>query len=303
MCGLQRHIKRMLAYSTIAHAGCFLIGVALLSPDALGGAAVYVVAHGFAKGALFLAGGILLVTQGEIDELLLHGRGRGMRVTSIAWLVAAVALASPPFLGTFTGHALIEDTASALGYWWVPVVLAVATIGSSAAILRAGARVFLGAGDQDDPLLSKEPTESVSPEERSNVPVMAAVTLVLALAGLVVGALTGLAADAVDAAHGFTDRLSYAGAVLEHRASPPVAHMAWHTTTESVTWACITLAGSFLVGWLSLFRTRLPDSMTRVLAAALAPLRAAHSGHIGDYVAWLTFGTAVIGGLFALTIR
>jgi hypothetical protein len=27
------------------------------------------------------------------------------------------------------------------------------------------------------------------------------------------------------------------------------------------------------------------------------------TGHIGDYVAWLTFGVAVIGGLFAVTIR
>jgi hypothetical protein len=43
--------------------------------------------------------------------------------------------------------------------------------------------------------------------------------------------------------------------------------------------------------------------MTRTLARGLQPLRAAHSGHIGDYVAWLTFGTAVLGGLFALTIR
>src|SRR5205085_6007712 len=116
---------------------------------------------------------ILLVTQGEIDELLLHGRGRGMRVSAIAWLIAAVSLASPPFLGTFTGHALIEDTASVLGYWWVPLVLAFATIGSSAAILRAGARLLLGAGDEDDPLLSRAPAETVSPEPRSNVPVVA----------------------------------------------------------------------------------------------------------------------------------
>ena len=135
------------------------------------------------------------------------------------------------------------------------------------------------------------------------MPVMAAVTLVLALAGLAAGALTGLAAGAVDAAHGFTDRLSYAGVVLDHRASTPVPHTQWHTTTASIGWSCVTLAGAFLVGWLSLYRARLPGSVTRVLAGVLAPLRAVHSGHIGDYVAWLTFGTAVIGGLFALTIR
>jgi multicomponent Na+:H+ antiporter subunit D len=58
-----------------------------------------------------------------------------------------------------------------------------------------------------------------------------------------------------------------------------------------------------VVGALSLYRARLPEAAARALARGLAPLRAAHSGHIGDYVAWLTFGAALIGGLFALTIR
>ena len=37
--------------------------------------------------------------------------------------------------------------------------------------------------------------------------------------------------------------------------------------------------------------------------AKFAPLRAVHSGHVGDYVAWLVLGTGVIGGLLAATIR
>jgi multicomponent Na+:H+ antiporter subunit D len=35
----------------------------------------------------------------------------------------------------------------------------------------------------------------------------------------------------------------------------------------------------------------------------LRPLRILHSGHMGDYVAWLTAGVAVIGGLFAYFIH
>jgi hypothetical protein len=58
-----------------------------------------------------------------------------------------------------------------------------------------------------------------------------------------------------------------------------------------------------VLGFLSTIRARLPETATRVLRAGFAPLRAVHSGHIGDYVAWLVFGTGVIGGLFAVTIR
>jgi multicomponent Na+:H+ antiporter subunit D len=303
MCGMQRHLKRLLAYSTISHAGCFLIGVALLSADGLAGTAVYVIAHAFAKGALFLVGGVLLVRFGEVDELLLQGYGRRLRSAGVVWLVAAVALASPPFLGTFTGHALIEDDASLHGYWWVPVVLAFATIGSTGAILRAGARVFLGIGDREDPLLSDEPRESPAPGEQPHVGVMVSVAAVLAVAGLAVGAVTPLAAHAQEAAQAFVDRLGYAGAVLDHRSPPPVAPERWRTTTESLAWSVVTLVGAFAVGAGSLYRARMPRALTAAIGRGLAPLRAAHSGVIGDYVAWLTFGVAIIGGLFALTVR
>jgi len=303
MCGLQRHVKRLLAYSTIAHAGCFLIGLALLDPSALGGAAVYVIAHAFAKGSLFLVGGILLMTRGGIDELLLHGLGKRLYVAAAAWFIATLALASPPFLGTYTGHALIEDSASKLGYWWVPIVLAFATIGSTAAIFRAGLRIFIGAGAGDDPILSQQPSESPPPEEDPELGIMSAVTLLLAVAGLLCGAWTGLATRAVEAAHTFTDRLGYAAAVLDHRVPPPPAPETWHTTTSSIVWAVVTLVGSLTIGFGSVYRNRWPESMTRALDTAYGPIRAIHSGHVGDYVAWLAFGTAVIGGLFAVTIR
>jgi multicomponent Na+:H+ antiporter subunit D len=303
MCGLQRHLKRLLAYSTIAHAGCFLIGVALLTPDGLAGTALYVISHGLAKAALFLVGGILLVARGGIDELLLFGLGRRLRGAAIAWFVAALALASPPFLGTYTAHALIDDAAGAAGYWWVPIVLAFATIGSTAAIIRAGLRVFFGAGDPDDPLLSQEPTESPPPEDEPQLALMYGVTLLLAFGGLAAGAWTGLAATAMQAAHAFTDQLSYIHVVLDHQAPAPPPPGRWVTTTSSVVWSVVTVVGSIVLGFASTIRARLPRAATRVLGAGFAPLRAVHSGHIGDYVAWLVLGTGVIGGLLAAAIR
>lgn len=303
MCGMQRHLKRLLAYSTIAHSGCFLIGIALLTGDGLAGSALYVLAHAFAKGALFLACGILLVSCDAVDELALRGRGRELPLTAAAWFVAALALASPPFLGTFTGHAFIDDSASLDGYWWVPIVLAFATIGSTAAIVRAGLRVFAGLGETEDPLLSEQPPESEGPGDRPSVGLMQLITLAFALAGLAVGALTPLAASVQRAARHFVAHVDYASVVLDHHPLTPVLPGEWKTTTASVVWAIVTLLGSALLGFASLYRARLPERVTDALARGLGPLRAAHSGHVADYVAWLTFGTAVIGGLFALTIR
>src|ERR1700729_1347889 len=67
-CFRKRHIKRMLAFSTISHAGMFLIGIALLTPLGLAGAAVYVIGHGLVKGALFLCTGIVLHRLGAVNK-------------------------------------------------------------------------------------------------------------------------------------------------------------------------------------------------------------------------------------------
>jgi len=64
---------------------------------------------------------------------------------------------------------------------------------------------------------------------------------------------------------------------------------------DGVLWGLVTTGGSFAFGAF-LLRRRLPS----FLAGPFDILRAVHSGHVGDYVAWLTLGAAVLGGVFAL---
>ena len=61
---LQRHIKRLLAFSTISHVGLLLVGVALWDQRGLIGMLVYLIGHGLTKGALFMVAGILLARAG-----------------------------------------------------------------------------------------------------------------------------------------------------------------------------------------------------------------------------------------------
>jgi multicomponent Na+:H+ antiporter subunit D len=57
MCFAQRHLKRMLAFSTISHMGLLVVGFALLTPGALAGAALYVLGHAMVKPSLFFVSG------------------------------------------------------------------------------------------------------------------------------------------------------------------------------------------------------------------------------------------------------
>jgi multicomponent Na+:H+ antiporter subunit D len=305
MAFLQRHLKRLLAYSTIAHMGLFICGVALLTHDGLAGTAMYALAHGLAKASLFLAAGILLERLESVDELHLHGRGRGLPLTGVTWALATFALCSFPFVGTWAGHALIEDSAGAIGKHWLAPVFALVTIVSTGAIFRAGGRVFLGLGGDDDPLLSPQPEEE---PEAKGVPERPAVllgipTTVLALLAIAVSLVIPLSTHTQQAAHRFEDRSDYAHHVLDARAPAPVPLPSHKTTGESVLWGLVSTGGALLVGFFGLYRRRLPgavrDAASRAFDPGLSFLRTVHSGHAGDYVAWITVGAAALGGAFA----
>jgi multicomponent Na+:H+ antiporter subunit D len=311
MCFLQRHLKRLLAYSTISHAGIFLIGVALLSERGLAGSGVYVVAHGLLKGALFLSVGVLLNKCGSVDELVLQGRGSALPLTGVIFAVSAFAIAGPPPLGTFLGKSLIDEAATALDYHWVPVVVTVASILTSGAMFRAAGRIFLGLGAAAEPYLSEEPDEQYEVEqdpERSQK-LMLVPTAALALAGIGLSLVPGLEHHAEAAARRFQDTHGYIAAVLNGQTErhPVLNFDLLQFPRASVLWGLASAFGALLLAVVALNRERLrPRYVKRPLHAlnvALEPVRTLHSGAVGDYVTWLVVGITVLGGLFAVAVR
>ena len=60
------------------------------------------------------------------------------------------------------------------------------------------------------------------------------------------------------------------------------------------------------IGASPLLRDRRPQlprwALVRAVAQAAAGVRALHSGHVGDYVAWLVAGTAALGASFPVLL-
>jgi multicomponent Na+:H+ antiporter subunit D len=300
MAFLQRHLKRLLAYSTISHAGVMLAGIGLLDHISLAGVANLVLSHGLLKGALFLAAGVLLREFSSVDELRLHGRGRELPLLGLLFGLAAFGLVGFPYVGTFLGHALIDDGAIELGHSWLPPLLMVASAVSTAAIIRAGARIFLGWGPKRDPLLVPEPDEDPPAGEGSR-PLMVATIAVLVVCGLVASVVPGLQDGAEHASAHFMNRQAYVSHVLDGHpvdALPDVAAVVHRATGASIVYGLGAAALAALVALFGLGRRRLPEAVEPPLNA----LKAVHSGVIGDYVMWLTLGTAVLGGIWLLAL-
>jgi multicomponent Na+:H+ antiporter subunit D len=297
LCCTQRHLKRMLAYSTIAHTGLFLCGLAATGGEATTAFLLSVLGHAGAKAALFLLTGVLMDRYGSVDEQDLFGRATHSRVEAVLFLVAAAALAGlPPF-----GLALGKDAAEHTGPGWLVPVFALVSAVTAGAVLRAGLRVYFGLGrppageDSADktPGTGEEP-ETDEPIGRTPLPMVAAVVLLLGSA-LAAGVVPWVRDVAVAAGSQVADRGGYRHDVLP--ALPPAAApppFSVHWTGAGLLTASVTAALTVLVAVAFLAnRWRAPKTVT----ATLGVLHRAHSGQVGDYVAWLLAGVALLGGL------
>ena len=309
---MQRHLKRLLAYSTIAQVGLFLMGFAALSVNGTAGTALYVVGHAGVKAALFLLVGILLNRYGNVDERRLYGMGKGDHVTAFLYLTAALALAGLPPFGLALGKSITEDAVSAAGYGWAPVLFIAVSAATGGAVLRAGMRVYLGLGPAPEPD-SGAGEETTGAEEKPETgklpptPVAMVLAIWILLAGsLAVGVLPGAGQAFSDAAQRFTDPAGYIGQALWHAAAAPLrpdTATAW--TGKGIGLDCLSVALALGLAFLGLYAQRLPGSLRRAARPArpvIGALHRVHSGHVGDYVAWLLTGITGLAALIGLPL-
>jgi multicomponent Na+:H+ antiporter subunit D len=318
-CFRERHVKRLLAFSTISHAGIFLAGFALLTPLGLAGAALYVAGHAFVKAALFIGAGIVLHRLHSVNESWLHGRGRKLRLTGAAFTLAALGLADLPPFGTFLGKGWIDDSAigtSASGPW-LSAVFCLCTILTAGAVLRFAFGVFYGLGDPpgEDPRMTAEADEEKGETEsgRQRTPLTMLVPLCVMVAfGLAAGIaamIPRLAAAVEAAAVRFQDQPAYESLVLNGRwtAHPAALFPAApaDVTAASVITALASVAGAVLLALTALYWRRLPLLRRGYEPGAglTTAVRSFQSGVINDYITWLVTGVAVLGGALALIIR
>jgi len=79
------------------------------------------------------------------------------------------------------------------------------------------------------------------------------------------------------------------------------------TGTASVLYGLGAGALAVLFTAFGLWRDRIPrawrTATARVAGPPIAVFKGVHSGVIGDYVMWITVGTALLGGVWAITLR
>jgi NADH-quinone oxidoreductase subunit M len=107
MCMAQTDMKRLIAYSSVAHLGFVMLGLSALTPEAVSGAVLQMVNHGISTGALFLIVGYLY-ERTHTREIGAYG-GLAAVTPAIAATFLVVTLSSIGLPGTngFVGEFLI----------------------------------------------------------------------------------------------------------------------------------------------------------------------------------------------------
>ncbi|HWK27580.1 MAG TPA: proton-conducting transporter membrane subunit [Solirubrobacter sp.] len=292
MCAVQHHLKRMLAFATIAQVGLFLTGLGLTTAGGVAGTALWVVGDGLVKAGLFACVAILRQRFGDVEAADLHGRGP--RGVGVVFVVGALAIASLPPSGPFLAKAVLEDAALAAGYPWLPAALLVVTGVVGGTLLRVAAQVFwgLGAPPPHDPAGEEPRDETARESERGGAGLLPVLAGALMAAGVAWGLVPGLRTAAGRAAAVFTDRHGYAAAVLGGRA-PHVAPVELAPPgATAYLYAAGSLALALAVAAVGLWRGRHAP-------APVQALRRLHNGRPGDYVAWTVLGAAILAAVFA----
>ena len=132
---MQKNLARVLAYSSIGHAGYILIGLAIAPYTTIGiqGSLFHILNHAVMKGAAFIAvaGIITTLASSHLDKI--KGLGRSMPITSLGLVISLLALAGVPPLNGFWSKLILFGSALDAGAAapWAPW-LAIAGVLNSA---------------------------------------------------------------------------------------------------------------------------------------------------------------------------
>jgi multicomponent Na+:H+ antiporter subunit D len=310
MCFSQRHLKRLLAFSTISHVGMFLCGIGLLSAKGLGAVAVYIVGHGLTKAALFMLSGVFLHRFSTIDEFDLHGKGREVPWALGLFAVGGLLLSAIPVATLFFGKSLLDGAALDGGYPWLPAIFVFSSIFTGGAVLRVSGRLLgWGPSERGDERQAAEAREEEAEEEAPRdytPPLMVLVPAVLLIGAVVIGLIPGAVPGIEVAAGHFHDHSAYINWVLHGHVHFTPASTS-HIKGYDYAYAGGATLGALALAALGLFgrplRERIPALVLRPTAVAIGGLRGLHSGHIGDYIAWWTAGAAALGGASLIFLR
>ncbi|RPK93298.1 MULTISPECIES: NADH-quinone oxidoreductase subunit NuoN [Streptomyces] len=174
----QTDIKRLLAYSSIAHAGFILAGVIAASPEGISSVLFYLLAYSFVTVGAFAVVTLVRDAGGEATHLSKWaGLGRRSPLVAAVFAVFLLAFAGIPLTSGFSGKFAVFKAAAEGGAGGLVVVGVLSSAVAAFFYIRVIVLMFFSEPKTDGPTVAVP-----SPLTMTTIAVGVAVTLVLGLA-------------------------------------------------------------------------------------------------------------------------
>jgi NADH-quinone oxidoreductase subunit M len=146
---MQKDLKRLVAYSSVAHLGFIVLGTFAITTQGLQGGLLQNVNHGLSTGALFLLVGMISDRRHTREIAHLRGLQRVAPIFAAVFTLVMLSSIGLPGLNGFVGEFLVLVGSFLTRRWWA-VVAAGGVIIAALYLLWAYQRVFHGEVDDDN---------------------------------------------------------------------------------------------------------------------------------------------------------
>lgn len=140
---MQRDLKRLVAYSSVAHLGFIVLGTFAINTEGISGGLLQMVNHGVSTGALFLLVGMIYERRHTYAIAELGGLQRAAPRLAAVFTVVMLSSVGLPGLNGFVGEFLVLVGAFVAHRWWA-VAAAAGVVLAAVYLLWAYQRVFHG---------------------------------------------------------------------------------------------------------------------------------------------------------------
>ncbi len=156
----QEDMKKLIAYSSVAHMGIVTLGIFTFNHQGLSGAMFQMLAHGIVSSALFLCVGVLYDRVHSRDMARYGGVARIMPAYAAVFMLFTMANLALPGTAGFVGEFLVIISALRVNFW-LAFGVALGMILSAAYMLWLYRRVLFGRITREDlrALLDLSPRE------------------------------------------------------------------------------------------------------------------------------------------------
>ncbi len=144
---MQLDLKRLVAYSSVAHMGFIVLGTFAFTTQSLSGGLLQMINHGVSTGALFLLVGMIYERRSTRKISELKGIQQVAPIFAAGFMLVMLSSIGVPGLNGFVGEFLILIGSFLTARWWT-VVAAAGVILAALYLLWAYQRVFHGEPDE-----------------------------------------------------------------------------------------------------------------------------------------------------------